>query len=325
MGILVPPNGYTYTAYGGFGYIPSQGFTVGAGTRTAIGVQIGWFARATQARDNVAHELGHNFGRAHAPCGAAASPDPLFPNAGGVIGAIGHDVFSWTNGDATSAVAFPAQTGDLMGYCTPIWISEYMYKNVLQFRGSIVASVQRAPDPVRSLIVRGHIEDNARMVLEPAFTIIARPTTPERTGNYRLVGRAADGHELFSYNFEPAALDHAANVRQFLFAIPATKAIDDSLATIEVTGAGAGAQLRAQPSASLRLAGIAASTSSGDLTNVACADRSARGILVSDAATGTMLGTATASSVQLAVPPGMHVSVSCSDGVHTSRSEIALP
>ncbi len=327
MGILVPPNGFNFTQFGGFGYIPSSGGSRAAGSRTAIAVQIGWFARATQARDGVAHELGHNFGRAHAPCGGPASPDPLFPYSGGVIGVVGHDVFSWANGDATSAVSQSTQTGDLMGYCTPVWNSDYNYNKVLQFRGTTAASLQRAPDPVRSLIVRGRIEDNARVVLEPSFTIVARPTAPERTGNYQLLGRTSGGRILFQYNFDPANLDHAIGFRHFLFAIPATPAVDDSLASIEVTGAGAGAQLRSTGAQSIRAPSSESATvaGGGDGVTVTCGDRAARGILVRDASSGAMLGTASGSSIRIAAITGMSLSVTCSDGVRSVQETRSVP
>ena len=327
MGILVPPPGFSYTMYGGFGYIPNSGGARAAGTRTAVAVQIGWFARPTQARDGVAHELGHNFGRAHAPCGGAANPDPYFPNPGGVIGAIGHDVFSWANGDATSAVAKPAQTGDLMGYCWPLWISEYMYRNVLQFRGTTAAVRAAAAAPVRSLVIRGRIEAGSRIVLEPAFTITVRPSLPERSGSYQVAGRTGDGRTLFSYGFEPSVLDHSERVRHFLFAIPVTPAIDDSLVTIEVTGAGAAAQLRSPASTALRAPGDGAATamSAGAGTAlVSCADPGSRGILVLDRTSGAMLGTASAAAMQLAAHSGQAISVVCSNGVQSVRSEIRV-
>ena len=327
MGILVPPSGFNFTQYGGFGYIPSSGGSRAAGTRTAVAVQIGWFARATQARDGVAHELGHNFGRAHAPCGGPASPDPSFPYGGGVIGVVGHDVFSWANGDAISAVSLSAQTGDLMGYCAPVWNSDYNYNKVLQFRGTTAASLQRAPVPVRSLIVRGRIEDNARVVLEPSFTVVARPTAPERIGNFQLTGRTLSGQLLFQYSFDAANLDHTAGVRHFLFAIPVTPTIDDSLATIEVTGAGAGAQLRATMAPAIRTPGSESVTvtSVGDGLAVTCGDRASRGILVRDASSGAMLGTASGSSLRIAATSGMNLSVICSDGVRSMEVTRAVP
>jgi hypothetical protein len=326
MGIVVPPPGYNYTAYSGYGYIPASGTTRGSGTRTAIGLQAGWASSAVLARNTVAHELGHNFGRAHAPCGGAASPDPLYPFPTGVTGIVGHDVFSWANGEATSAAAQPAQTGDLMGYCTPIWISEYNYRAVLAFRGTTAASLSRVPDPVRSLIVRGSIEDDARVTLEPAFTIVARPTAPERTGKYVLTGRAATGRVLFQYSFDPAVVDHATNVRHFLFAIPATAAIDDSLVTIDVAGGASSAQLRANPAASLR-AGVVPSVSaarSGDGIVATCADPATAGIAVFDGSTGSMLGTAAGATMRVVAPLATSLNVVCSDGVRTAAANAVV-
>ncbi len=326
MGILVPPPGFTYTAYSGYGYIPGSGSTRSAGTRTAIGLQVGWASSPVAARNTVAHELGHNLGRAHAPCGGAGNPDPLYPFPTGVTGIIGHDVFSWANGEAAGATPQSAQTGDLMGYCAPVWISEYNYRGELLFRGTTAASVTRPADPVRTLIVRGRIEDDARVFLEPAFTIVARPTAPERTGRYQLTGRTADGRTLFQYNFDPAVIDHAANARDFLFAIPVTPAIDDSLATIDVTGAGAGAELRANPRSALRSAGAqpAAAIRNGNGATISCADPDARGIAVFDAVSGTMLGTASAAAMRIGAPPGASVNIVCSDGVRTTSNAVVV-
>jgi len=39
----------------------------------------------------VAHELGHNWGRQHAPCGGPAGPDPSYPYPGGTNGVYGYD------------------------------------------------------------------------------------------------------------------------------------------------------------------------------------------------------------------------------------------
>ena len=39
----------------------------------------------------IAHELGHNLGLRHAPCGGAGNPDPSFPHPDGSAGAWGYD------------------------------------------------------------------------------------------------------------------------------------------------------------------------------------------------------------------------------------------
>ena len=41
-----------------------------------------------------AHELGHNFGRNHAPCGSPPNVDPAYPYPGADIGTLGCDIFS---------------------------------------------------------------------------------------------------------------------------------------------------------------------------------------------------------------------------------------
>lgn len=56
------------------------------------------------------HELGHNFGRPHAPCGDPSGPDANYPYAGGSIGSYGVAL------DLTSLID-PATSEDVMGYC----------------------------------------------------------------------------------------------------------------------------------------------------------------------------------------------------------------
>lgn len=68
----------------------------------------------------LAHELGHSHDRPHAPCGGAGNADPDFPYEGGGIGVPGWDIVNeqWLA---------PEEHADVMGYCTPDWISDYTY------------------------------------------------------------------------------------------------------------------------------------------------------------------------------------------------------
>ncbi|HKS04803.1 MAG TPA: Ig-like domain-containing protein [Gemmatimonadaceae bacterium] len=242
VGVVLPPNGFTYTNAGGMAYIPSSGSSSGSGTRTALVTSAGWASDPGFTRETTAHEMGHTFGRRHAPCGGPANPDPLYPYAGGIIGLTGFDVRGWVDGRSPVATVMSPGLGDIMSYCYPgAWISDYTYRGVLTFRGTVAA--QRAAQiaainaPIaRSLIVRGTV-DRGRVTLEPAQTNDARATKPERTaGRYRLEGRASDGRVLFAYNFEPAEIDHAPDTGHFAFAIPLGADIEAALATLEVRG-----------------------------------------------------------------------------------------
>lgn len=68
----------------------------------------------------MAHEIGHAHGRAHAPCGSPAGVDKKFPHAEGTIG-----VWGWDS--AEKALIDPSYS-DVMGYCYPVWVSDYTYK-----------------------------------------------------------------------------------------------------------------------------------------------------------------------------------------------------
>ncbi len=73
--------------------------------------------------DTTAHELGHNFGRDHAPCGV--SGDANFPHANASIGVWGID--------SQGSYKDPARLVDLMSYCDPTWVSDYSYLGVQAF------------------------------------------------------------------------------------------------------------------------------------------------------------------------------------------------
>lgn len=77
-------------------------------------VALGWDRRGVG--QVLAHELGHNMGRRHAPCGAATRLDPNYPVPGGRIGGWGRDAHRGLN--------FSPEAGDIMSYCYH-WISAY--------------------------------------------------------------------------------------------------------------------------------------------------------------------------------------------------------
>jgi len=67
----------------------------------------------------LAHELGHDMGRAHAPCGNPGGVDQLYPYDGAALG---------VNGWSTSLQQLvPESESDIMSYCQPTWVSDYTY------------------------------------------------------------------------------------------------------------------------------------------------------------------------------------------------------
>lgn len=77
------------------------------------------------ATSTAVHEVGHNHGRPHSPCGGVSGADPGYPHAGGDIGVWGMDIFS-------HQMVQPSYK-DFMGYCDPTWISDYVYEEILDF------------------------------------------------------------------------------------------------------------------------------------------------------------------------------------------------
>ncbi|MEZ4322720.1 MAG: M66 family metalloprotease [Myxococcota bacterium] len=88
-----------------------------ASTRASIG--LGYTGRLSA--DTMVHEIGHAHGREHAPCGqGVASIDPAFPHSGARLGTWGWNI-------TTGELYDPNQTTDMMGYCSPIWVSNYTW------------------------------------------------------------------------------------------------------------------------------------------------------------------------------------------------------
>ncbi|MGH7509980.1 MAG: zinc-dependent metalloprotease family protein [Gemmatimonadales bacterium] len=185
-----------------------------------------------------AHELGHNWGRNHAPCGDPSGPDPQYPHPDGSIGVYGLDV-------AAQSLK-PPTTSDVMGYCDPKWIGDYTYRAVMDFfsppslgvttAGLMSASVSNAAQP--ALLVWGHIR-NGKMVLEPAFHLNTRPKLPSAPGPYSIEARAADGATVFNLSFSPDQVaDIPGDQKSFVFAVPLSAANAARIGTLRLSGQG---------------------------------------------------------------------------------------
>ncbi|WP_425153597.1 M66 family metalloprotease [Candidatus Palauibacter sp.] len=162
------------------------------------------------------HELGHNLGLHHAPCGPnLTNVDRAFPHRDGTIGAWGYDF--------EDGALVPPTRPDFMSYCGPdIWVSEYFHSNMLRYhfevgsRESGAALAAAGP----SLLVWGGIEPNGAPFLEPAFVLDAAAALPSSSGPYRVTGVASDGATLFSLSFDMPRSADGEGSGSFAFAIP---------------------------------------------------------------------------------------------------------
>ena len=279
-----------------------------------VGAAVGYDNASDRARI-AAHELGHTWGREHAPCGNPSGPDPGFPYPNGRIGRIG-----W---DPLTGLLQPRELPDVMGYCANPWISDYTYEGVMGFRGSAPGlASRRAAGP--ALLVWGRIVDG-RAVLEPAFRIVSRPELPRRPGPYAVEGTAADGSRVFSLTFEATEIaDHPRGGRLFAFAVPVDDADASRLEQIRLSGPGIGMATVVRPPGALRTATMkpvrrAPTTGGVSLQWDAAAHPM---VMVRDARSGEVLAFARGGSVTVPVTGG-DLDVVASDGVRSRTLDVA--
>lgn len=326
VGSIRPPPGVTFVQFGGYAYIPPDPASSANNTRTATVVGVGWFNRARHTTELVAHELAHTMGRRHAPCGGAAGPDPQYPHPNAIIGAYGHDLYSWSLAPAGAPAALlPSQASDIMSYCTPAWVSDYTYQALLDARTGAVA-VQNgamATEPCECLIVWGSVEGDS-IRLQPAFTVKTRAVPPTQGGSFRIEAEREDGSRIFSHAFEPAEIDHAPGTRHFTLAIPLPAGDANAIATIRAVGPMRAAERRwsgESATAAVRDAGMTLTRGAPGASMLQWDPRRSAAMLVRDATTGEVL--ALGMRGQLRFPAGRgELEVLLTDGVRTTTRRI---
>jgi len=118
----------TFQQFCGNGCTAGIGF-VGSANQAQSRASMGIAFTGSQAPATLAHEIGHNHGRNHAPCvpqgGSISGVDGNFPYDGANIGVWGFD-------KRTDMLIDPGDgVTDIMGYCNNKWISDYTYDGLV--------------------------------------------------------------------------------------------------------------------------------------------------------------------------------------------------
>jgi hypothetical protein len=172
-------------------------------TRAAVGFD-GTNASHNGAGEVLAHEIGHNHGRRHAPGCGATGVDASFPYVSGGKGYIGSDPQPNYGFNILSQAIYVYNTYiDFMSYCGPEWVSDYTYEALHDFDNDVAAASPTVISSDRAIVVSGSIDESGdRATLRPAYALDAPAYQPE-PGDYTLDLLDVRGRLLAAYAFTP--------------------------------------------------------------------------------------------------------------------------
>ena len=136
-------------------------------SRAAIGVG----TSGGDSAQTAVHEIGHNHGRHHSPCGVDG--DPNYPHPDASIGVWGYNA-------ASAKLLNPNDYVDFMSYCDPQWVSDHTYKALFKRLQSVNGAKLMLPSPLAGRTWdRVRILDGQATWLSPIKLQIPPSSAPE--------------------------------------------------------------------------------------------------------------------------------------------------
>jgi hypothetical protein len=133
-----------------------------------------------ESAKTMAHEIGHAHGRPHAPCGGPAGIDKKFPYKDGGVGVPGWNMIEQKPVDTWFT--------DVMGYCAPVWISDYTYR-ALYDRISIVDKTKSIIGAAGGKFRLLAIDGTGKVVGDRPMTLAQAPLSEARALTVTVAGK----------------------------------------------------------------------------------------------------------------------------------------
>jgi len=131
----------TFQDYCGNGCTAGVGFVVNQANDSQHRVAMGIGFPIEQSYITMAHEVGHNHGRNHAPCvpqgGSISGVDNDFPYDGAKLTLWGYDARSKMLVNPTGQPNKNDDVTDIMGYCNRQWMTDYTYDAIVNRVASV--------------------------------------------------------------------------------------------------------------------------------------------------------------------------------------------
>jgi hypothetical protein len=234
VGVVPKPSPDSRTYYAALGYIPRRPSETGPMSRTMTVLGHDWPESPVSAGWAVAHELGHNFGLGHAPCGQPQQVDLAYPVPAGGVGEWVHWVSSWEHGAATHAATIAPTRGDLMSYCSSGYLGPYHTRAIIEWRLMAEVSLIAPVTPTRVIAVRGTLTRTDLLVSTPELTD-AEPVQEEGS-DVTVTLLAADGRALAVGGARTGVLAEHSDI-PFVAQIPLEPAWAAEVASVRVSSA----------------------------------------------------------------------------------------